>query len=564
MQGIALWAANAGQKASAASRAMYNLSQSLGTGSVRLQDWMSIENANMATKEFKELAIQAGLAQGTLKKVGNEIKTIEGNSVSIENFRETLKDNWLNKEALMDVLTQYGKFAEKVRQYTIENDVTASEAIRKLKEAGIEAEYELGAAAFEAGQQATTFEDAVEATKDAVSTQFLRIFQAIFGNYLQAKDLWTKFANDLWDIFAGPISNIADAFEYWSQAQNGLLRTNFFNEIRMHFLKLQEVGEKLGETFGGVFNKSLEGHVFSITDRIVTFSRTVRSFLNDKVLRNRQIWNNLTVFFTGLKSSLNVIKNLLTTIYDRVLSKFTGKADNFIEALSNILAKIGEALTSFDKYVQKTDLFNSIFDNIAKVIDKVFEAFQRVKKVIVETLDKFAKKNDKGYLSSKAGMPAQLTAFADQLTQTVNVANFAGDSIIHVIEGVTEATSAAVPWFIRVWNWIKNIFTDGKNFFSKVKGWFDEIIGGIIKLFGALMGIEGDAVDKFLNDFSFAELITNSKSITDFFSAFIAQIKEMGTVTSEYFNEHFENVGAVTVFEKFMALVALGIYFVVW
>ena len=34
---------------------MYNLSQAMGMGKVTTMDWKSIENANMATKEFKEM-----------------------------------------------------------------------------------------------------------------------------------------------------------------------------------------------------------------------------------------------------------------------------------------------------------------------------------------------------------------------------------------------------------------------------------------------------------------------------------------------------------------------------
>ena len=39
MQGIATWAARSGQEAGTASRVMYNLSQAIGMGALKLQDW---------------------------------------------------------------------------------------------------------------------------------------------------------------------------------------------------------------------------------------------------------------------------------------------------------------------------------------------------------------------------------------------------------------------------------------------------------------------------------------------------------------------------------------------
>ena len=68
MMGIANWAGVSGANVQQASRAMYNLSQAMGTGSLKLQDWMSIENANMATKEFKQTLIDTAIEIGVLEK----------------------------------------------------------------------------------------------------------------------------------------------------------------------------------------------------------------------------------------------------------------------------------------------------------------------------------------------------------------------------------------------------------------------------------------------------------------------------------------------------------------
>jgi len=105
MQGIANWAAVSGQGANEASRAMYNLAQSIGMGVVKLQDWKSIENANMATKEFKETAIETAKALGTLKK---------NSDVTFENFSSTLSKGWFTSDVLLATLDKYGAYSNEI------------------------------------------------------------------------------------------------------------------------------------------------------------------------------------------------------------------------------------------------------------------------------------------------------------------------------------------------------------------------------------------------------------------------------------------------------------------
>ena len=69
IQGISNEAALSGANAQQASHAMYNFAQALSSGAVKLIDWKSIENAQMATKEFKQELIDTAVELGTLVKV---------------------------------------------------------------------------------------------------------------------------------------------------------------------------------------------------------------------------------------------------------------------------------------------------------------------------------------------------------------------------------------------------------------------------------------------------------------------------------------------------------------
>lgn len=71
IQGVSNVAAVSGANINEASRAMYNFAQALSAGYVKLIDWKSIENANMATVEFKTQLLESAVACGTLTKTAD-------------------------------------------------------------------------------------------------------------------------------------------------------------------------------------------------------------------------------------------------------------------------------------------------------------------------------------------------------------------------------------------------------------------------------------------------------------------------------------------------------------
>lgn len=246
MEGIANWAARSGQEAAAASRVMYNLSQAIGMGSLRLQDWKSVELANMGTKEFKEVAIAAGLASGTLEQVGNDIIVTSTKAkksltkVDTNNFRESLKEGWLDTDTLIATLNEYGKASELISQiheatgmWTMEmkpliekfrdGSMSLSEFEKELDITGDRAqtlyemfellsseEYAFSLETYYAGQEARTFSQAMKSVSDAVSSGWMKTFELIFGQYEQAKELWSDLAENLFTIFRTPIDDRND------------------------------------------------------------------------------------------------------------------------------------------------------------------------------------------------------------------------------------------------------------------------------------------------------------------------------------------------------------------
>lgn len=246
MQGIATWAARSGQNAQTATHVMYNLAQAIGMGALKITDWRSVEIANMGTKEFREMAIAAGLVTGTLEKNAEGMTVIADGTkdtaketvVTFQNFRDTLKDGWLDTDTLMHTLNEYGKAAELISEINKETGLYASEIIELAKATkdgdmslkdfakALDMEdllktdkqylidlqqqfkllasdqYEFSLATYEAAQEARTFGDAMASVADAVSSRWMTTFELLFGGYETAKTLWTDLAVNLAEIFS--------------------------------------------------------------------------------------------------------------------------------------------------------------------------------------------------------------------------------------------------------------------------------------------------------------------------------------------------------------------------
>lgn len=262
MQGISTWAALSGAGVQEASRAMYNLSQAIGLGSVKMQDWKSIALANMATAEFKQTAIDTAVAMGKLKK----------GAVTLNTFESTLSKGWFTSEVLLEVLGKYGDVAGEVYKVSEENGISAAQAMEMM---GDKMDT-LGGKAFKAAQEARTFTDAIEATKDAVSSNWMSIFENVFGNYEEAKVLWTDLANYLWDIFASPLSATNDVFKEWKELGG---REKMLRGIYDIFVALRNVITAVGEALGEIFPPLTVDRLMSVSEAVENFGSNLRKSL---------------------------------------------------------------------------------------------------------------------------------------------------------------------------------------------------------------------------------------------------------------------------------------------
>ena len=223
IQGIANLAAVSGSTSQQASVAMYQLSQALAAGTVRLMDWNSVVNAGMGGEIF----------QNALKKTSELLGTGAEAAIKAKgSFRESLSTGWLTSQVLTETLKKFttsganeyvaeytGLSADAVKatlesakaQYGEANAV--KEAAKALAEKSgknreeIEQALQMAQTAENAATKVKTFSQLWDVMKEAAQSGWARTWQIIVGDFEEAKNLLTPLS----DFFTGVIGKISDA-----------------------------------------------------------------------------------------------------------------------------------------------------------------------------------------------------------------------------------------------------------------------------------------------------------------------------------------------------------------
>ena len=197
IQGIANLAAVSGSTSQQASTAMYQLSQALATGTVRLQDWNSVVNAGMGGEVFQNALKRTATVMGTdvdalIKKYGS--------------FRESLtRGEWLTTDVLNQTLKQFTMAAEEgtkqweeYKQSLKEQGYTEEQAIEILKMANT---------ATDAATKVKTFTQLWDTLKETAQSGWTQTWELVIGDFEEAKELLTKVS----DVLGAAINSMSDA-----------------------------------------------------------------------------------------------------------------------------------------------------------------------------------------------------------------------------------------------------------------------------------------------------------------------------------------------------------------
>lgn len=370
MEGIANWAALSGQNASTASRAMYQLSQAMGAGVMRMEDYKSIQNVSMDTDEFRQKALDAAVALGTLKKNADgtyeSLINSQGAFTKSQFAQHLTQDAWFTSDVMMKVFNDYSSAVDQIYEYAEEKGITASQAIKEL---GGSVD-EFGLKAFLAAQEAKTFGDAIDATKDAVSTGWMNTFELIFGNYEEQRVLWTDLANAMYDVFASGAEARNELLSAWAElGGRDLFIDSLWNTWNAIFGSIEDDGTEIVGVLTVIKTAFREIFPAATAQNLYDFTEKLRN-LTEKFKMTDETANNLKNTFKGFFAILSIVKQGISAVIKGVLP-FGDAIHSLGGGVLALTGNIGEWLSEMNEALKAGEGLGKVTDGISKIISKI-------------------------------------------------------------------------------------------------------------------------------------------------------------------------------------------------
>lgn len=354
IMGIANATADAGKTGFAFQSTIRNLTQSYSAGHLQLQDWKSLNLMGTATKALKQELIDTAVELGTLKK----------GEVTIGTFESSLSKKWANTKVMEKTFEKYASMMEAAYEMTQKNKgMTSSEALEKLS-----GQYgELAERAALAAQQATSFGQAIDSTKDAVSSKWMAVFETFFGNKEEATETWTELSDRLYDIFVPSIDGLNERLKDGLNSGWAQLQGRLGDQADAYSYTLQQVALASG----------------AVTEEQITKAGSFTKALQQNGVSAQLLKASLDEAQTSAEKLLTLSdKEMAAKHYDRE----TIQRD--AEAFAKLNAEIQNGTLDLDEYAQKigelsgrehlVQSFWNIMDAIGKVVAPVKEAFSEI------------------------------------------------------------------------------------------------------------------------------------------------------------------------------------------
>lgn len=369
IQGIANMAALSGSTSHQASTAMYQLSQALAAGSVKLQDWNSVVNAGMGGQLFQnkllEVAYHIHEANGQLDEYGEILDKVSDKSLS---FRESLQEEWITSEVLTEALTQMTYSYDDMSKAEIEAAQAHLSSLNYNTEE-IKSIFKLGQTAMESATKVRTWSQLWDTIGEALGSGWTTSWRIIIGDFKDATNLFTELSS----VISGVIENV-------SGAQNAILQSWSDFTGRDQLFGFYEEDDETGETSlvkNGVLQNTL--------DTIRGWAKPISDAFSD-------VFN---LFETNYDSELAQVIKSFGAGSDEVTNKYN-------ELVSQAKQQFGEDSEEVATYVKLLDHTKELLDydsDYAKIVKSFGASSTQAKdyrdEYLAPFVEQFGKDSDK-------------------------------------------------------------------------------------------------------------------------------------------------------------------------
>lgn len=375
IKGIANLAALSGSNSQQASTAMYQLSQAMASGTVKLMDWNSVVNAGMGGEVFQNALFETGKALGTLKNIPMEqtfTKWKEGGG----SFRDSLREGWITADVLTTTLAGFTGELNAAELSALGYSDAQVVAIQKMAETAVSAATEI-----------KTGTQLVGVLQEAIGTGWATSFRLIIGDFVEAKTLMTAFGTGI----GGMIDRI-------SKERNEMLggwkmyggRNQLVEGIAHSFAALKTAIAPIKEAFREVFPKKTAKDLILLSMKFNEFAQSLK--MGDETVE--KVKKAFKGFFSIFGIGVEVIKGIfgvfktLVVIVARVIGAFSGVgtgAAGFITKIYDLLV-VGGLISKFFNGLEKVLLF--VGGILVWFAEKVASAFSKIGDLLSPVLGK--------------------------------------------------------------------------------------------------------------------------------------------------------------------------------
>lgn len=447
IKGIANLAAVSGSNSQQASTAMYQLSQALAAGTIRLMDWNSVVNAGMGGQVF----------QDALTRTSEHLQTGAKAAIAAKgSFRESLQTGWLTAEVLTQTLDQFATAAETQEEYEA--------AVKKFVSQGYTQEEakqmaDMAKTANEAATKVKTFTQLIDTLKEALGSGWTETWRTIIGDFEEARTLWTSVS----DVLNKMINDSSDArnkvVKEWANLGG---RTDLIEGFSNIFKGLVSIVTPIKEAFRDIFPPTTAKQLLNLTEGFKS--------LTEKIKISDETADKLKRTFKGLFSVVDMVKKafeLVATTIGKVFS--SGAFGSVVDIILSITAAIGDMFTSLNEGFNTSGIASSLgkmVSDIAGVLkgaashissfsDVLSQVGQGISKVLTGIWDGISKVF--GWISNNVSM---------------------GDVLAGIIGGgIIKSVSSFTDLFDTITDTINSLFGgDGKpSLAKKISAFFGEI-----------------------------------------------------------------------------------------
>ena len=476
IQGIANLAAVSGSTSQQASTAMYQLSQALASGTVKLMDWNSVVNAGMGGQVFQDALKETARVHGI--NIDQMIKD-EGS------FRETLQNGWLSSDILTETLSHFTMAAEEgteqwneYKKSLMDSGYTEEQALSILK---------LSNTATNAATKVKTFTQLMDTLKESAQSGWTQTWEILIGDFEEAKALWTSVS----DVIGGIIGRSAEARNTMLQGWKDLGgRQMVIDSISNAFTGLMNILKPIGEAFREVFPRTTSQQLLTATERVKGLTEKFKAFTE-----NSKNIEKIKSAFKGLFSIISIVVTVIKEIVSGVLT-LASNLGGLLKGVLNITGSFGDWASGVRDAVNETGFFSMVIGGLVSGIQKVID----VLKVVIGFLkEKIAAPGWQGLMTLLKGIWNVISWIGEKI---VSVGKAIGGALADVFTGMDPSKLMGAlngGLFALILVEIKKVISGLKGAGKGAKSIFENI-SGVFENIGEMFGGLKDTLSSFQKD----------------------------------------------------------------